>query len=242
MKKLTIIFPFILCVAACTPTTDAQLIVDDAINAHGLGLNSGFEFDFRNKHYSKQNLDKGLLYTRSFSDSKHTYQDSVFNYSTFIRYVDDSLSSTNPGCSEQHARSVHSVFYFFQLPLGLNDEAVVKEFVEQNILHGKSYNKVKITFKEEGGGEDYDDEFLYWFNAQTKELDFMAYAYAANGGGIRFRKAVNKRKVDGILFQDYLNYRPASKEITLTELDDLFEQGELIEVSQILNENIKILK
>jgi hypothetical protein len=198
-------------------------------------------FDFRNRSYSIAKSDQYTFMTRSFTDSTGNIVDSLINHSLFKRYLDDVPVEISNEWSKRYANSINGVLYFFQLPEGLNDEAVMKEFVERNILNGISYNKVKITFKPEGGGDDYEDEFLYWFNTKTNELDFMAYAFTMDGGGIRFRKAINKRKIDGILFQDYLNYRPSSKEITLTELDDLFEKGELIEVSKIINRNIKVL-
>ncbi|WP_109832977.1 DUF6503 family protein [Reichenbachiella versicolor] len=242
MIRNSFLLLLITVLAACE-YNDPQQIVDDAIYAHGLNdlSNQSCEFEFRGKQYSRSMQNNGTVYTRSFSDSTGVVSDSLINHDQFVRYIDDSLVNVSSLWAKRYSSSINSVLYFFQLPYGLNDQAVIKEFVEQNILNGIGYNKVKITFKQDGGGEDYEDEFLYWFNAKTNELDFMAYAYATNGGGIRFREAINKRRIDGHLFQDYINYKPASKEITLTELDDLFEQGELIEVSRIINENIKIL-
>jgi hypothetical protein len=59
-----------------------------------------------------------------------------------------------------------------------------------------------------------------------------------DGGGTRFRKAINKRKIKGFLFQDYINYKSREKFANLDSLPVLFQQGELNELSLIENKNI----
>ena len=83
---------------------------------------------------------------------------------------------------------------------------------------------LKVTFKEEGGGEDFQDEYRYWINQKNHEIDYLAYNYLTDGGGTRFRRAINKRKIVGIFFQDYVNYKPFQKFEQLDSLPSLFEQ------------------
>jgi hypothetical protein len=58
-----------------------------------------------------------------------------------------------------------------------------------------------------------------------------------NDGGVRFRAAFNTRVIDGITFQDYINYE-APLETPLTDLPKLYVQGKLKEVSIIRTENV----
>ena len=118
------------------------------------------------------------------------------------------------------------------LPQKLNDPAVQKQLMESTEIAGKGYDVMKVTFAEDGGGKDFQDVFYYWFNQQTHELDYLAYSYEVNGGGVRFRQAINARHVDGMLFQDYINYK-AAPGTDLDYLPSLFEQGELVELSRI---------
>lgn len=37
-------------------------------------------------------------------------------------------------------------------------------------------------------------------------MDFLAYEYNVNGGGVLFREAFNSRMIEGMRFQDYINY------------------------------------
>ena len=101
------------------------------------------------------------------------------------------------------------------------------------------YADKRVTFDEEGGGEDFNDVFIYWMNKETNTMDFLAYQYFTEGGGIRFREAYNPREVGGFLFQDYNNFKPTTG-IELIDMDKAFEMGEMEQVSEIVLEDIKV--
>ena len=73
-------------------------------------------------------------------------------------------------------------------------------------------------------------------------LDYLAYNYLTEGGGTRFRQAVNKQLNKGFIFQDYINFKPNVKFVSLDSLPILFEAGNLIKVSNIKNKNIRVSK
>jgi hypothetical protein len=60
-----------------------------------------------------------------------------------------------------------------------------------------SSDVVGVTFGQDGG-KDFDDEFHYWINKQTHKVDYLAYSYRTNDGGVRFRTAFNTRVIDGL--------------------------------------------
>ena len=58
---------------------------------------------------------------------------------------------------------------------------------------------------------------------------------------MRFREAINPRKIEGIRFVDYKNFAPKnSTSPELKDLDDLFENAELELFSTIENKDIKV--
>ncbi|MBO6632925.1 MAG: deoxyribose-phosphate aldolase, partial [Psychroserpens sp.] len=138
----------------------------------------------------------------------------------------------------KYSASVNSVHYFSVLPYGLNDAAVIKEKLADTRINDTMYYTIRVTFKEEGGGEDFEDEFLYWIDKETFKLQYLAYSYNEDDGkGMRFREAYNERLIEGVRFVDYNNYKPKSEAIKLPELPTLFESGQLDLVSKIeLNE------
>lgn len=211
----------------------AQQIVDSAIAVSGgpLYKSSQVSFEFRDRAYRSFREDGRRVLIRETATDSGTIRD-IRDISGFRRYLGDSLLTLADTTALKYSNSVNSVHYFAYLPYGLNDKAVKKELLGKSTLNEKSYYKVRVTFQEEGGGEDFEDIFIYWFNTDSYRPDYLAYEFHTNGGGMRFREAYNDREVGGIRFQDYVNYKPA-QEVPVEELDRWFEEGRLEELSRI---------
>jgi len=222
----------------------AQEIVDKAIEAHGgAAYQTVFAgFDFRDKYYTVQRLGDRYAYTREFADSTGQVKDVLVNSSKLTRTVNGDTVALTDEWHGKYLNSVNSVLYFALLPYGLNDPAVKKKYLGETAIRGKAYHKIEITFQQQGGGKDFEDVFVYWFGKDSYQLDYLAYYYNTDETGIRFREAYNRQVVDGVVFQDYVNYKPADSTSTVYDTDSLFEKGLLTELSKIENENLKSLK
>lgn len=222
----------------------AETIIQDAISAHGLADLEGkkIEFDFRDKHYSLLRTSSDYTYVRSFQDSLGFVEDLLVNSTDFTRKIDGNRLTVDKEWGDKYANSVNSVLYFVQLPYVLKDDAAMKEYQGIEQINGKDYYQIEVRFQEADGGKDFEDVFLYWFNKKSMTMDYFAYSYITDGGGVRFREAFNRTKVGGVVFQDYVNFKPEKKETPLAELKNLFENGQLIELSKIENVNIKVNK
>ena len=222
--------------------TEAEKIVDAAIEAHGGKTYEQvkIDFDFRNIHYTIFKSPSAYEYIREFTDSTGTVRD-VLNNSGFTRTVNgvkiDTLTEERIGA---FSRSVNSVAYFAFLPYGLNDPAAVKTLVGETEIKDEKYNLIRVTFKQEGGGDHFEDEFLYWFGKEDHLMDYMAYLYFTDGGGVRLREVSGVQEVGGIRFQNYLNYKPADKDTPLDQMQELYESGSLEKLSEINLENIRV--
>jgi hypothetical protein len=219
----------------------AQGIVDAGIEAHGGEAYKSFflEFDFRERHYTAARNGGIFRYTRTFTDSTGRINDVLEN-SGFTRYRNGEEVELAPGRKAAFKRSVNSVIYFALLPFGLNDDAVNKEWVGETTIDGEPYELIRVTFDASDGGEDHQDVFLYWFHQEKNTMDYLAYAYETDGGGLRFRKAENPRREGGILWQDYVNYKPADETVPLEQLESMFVAGTLEKLSEIRMENIHV--
>lgn len=253
MKKIVLPALLLFTLAACTSGTSestseqsnaekAQEVVNESIAYHGLNVldNAEFSMTFRGIDYTYKNEKGRYEYTRTQTDSTGAIVKDVLNNMGFGRYIDGKEAELTDERTGAYTRSVNSVIYFFRLPYGLNDEAVNKEYLGETEIKGKTYHEVKVTFDQEGGGEDFDDVFLYWFDTEDYSMDYMAYLYHTDGGGMRFREAINQRVVDMIHVQDYINMRPENENIDIMTIDELYEEGKLRVLSEIINEDIKI--
>lgn len=245
MKK-TLILVFVLTIFACkqqsTETSKtAQEIINLAIDnaCNGNCDNSVISFDFRDKAYQAERLNGRYKYTRVTKDSIATITD-VLDNDGLKRYLNETEVTVEDSLVTIISDGVNSVFYFAQLPYGLNDPAVKKEKLADVLINDQPYYSVKITFNKEGGGTDFDDQFVYWIHKTNFTVDYLAYSYATNGGGIRFREAYNPRVIDGIRFVDYRNFKPMSNKSALETLPRLFENKGLTLLSTIETENVSV--
>ncbi len=242
IRSVVLFISIIVTVAGCSEaeSLSADALINSAITAHQIELIYGHEisFQFREHRYKMYRDSNYWVYTRI----KDSIADVLHSGDGFKRLINDIPVPVADSMATKYSASVNSVLYFFQLPYVLNDPAVRKEYLGTIPIKDREYHTLKITFNEEGGGEDFEDEFRYWINSETFEIDYLAYSYLTDGGGIRFRQAYNKKRINDILFQDYKNFKPASSGISLDSLPKLFEKNELELLSKIENTDINILK
>ncbi len=219
----------------------AVSIIEKAIKAHG-GQSyekAHISFDFRDQHFNTKLNEGQYRYERTYTDSQGTITDVMTNDSAYRLINGESVALSG----KEKARlkgALNSVNYFMLLPYHLNDEAVIPEYLGKVSIKDTLYHKVKVNFRKDGGGKDYRDTYVYWFQTNDYTMDYLAYRFYTNEGGIRFRKVTGRMKRGGITFQNYLNLAPSSKDIPLVEVDSFFKAGELEKVSEINKSNITV--
>lgn len=232
-------------VAGCTKTPPtAQKVVDQAIAFSGTDkLKNGVStFDFRNINYEYWREKGKFKYARIQKDTAFNEIKDVLTNDGLVRHINGEAVDITDEREAAYTSSVNSVMYFAFLPLWLNDAAVNKFYIGMTEIDGKDYYKIKITFSEEGGGEDFEDIFYYWFDSEDFSMDYLAYSYIEKEGkGIRFRKAFNTRRINGVMIQDYVNMKPKSKEIKLEKIEEAYMNDGLEQLSLIELKNVNII-
>ncbi len=237
MKKCyQILYPFflVLCIACGDQAPSAQDVIAKSIKAHGSNLvaNARMEFNFRGIDY-KVDRNKGFFnYERRFSQNEAAVVDQ-WNNTGFTRSINDSILLLPDSLANRYRSSLNSVIYFAQLPYSLDGNAVHLKSLGSTSIKDGDYYKIQVTFDENGGGEDHEDVFVYWINKQDYLVDYLAYSYCEDDCGYRFRESVNRREIKGVIVQDYLNYRPTSQDIEVVDLDEAYESGSLVLMSEI---------
>ncbi|MFN4763211.1 DUF6503 family protein [Gillisia sp. Q332] len=220
----------------------AEEIIDKTIeNAGGANYRKA-TIDFKFRDYTYKSIRNGgefQLERRIVDSTGISYRD-VINNTGYQRFKNDSLIKVPDSMATKYTGSVNSVHYFAHLPYGLNDKAVNKELVGEAEIAGAPYYEVKISFQQEGGGADHHDVFMYWIHKNDFTIDYLAYKFQVDDGGIRFRKAFKERVIEGIRFADYENYKIEDFSTPLEDLDELYEAGKLEFLSTIETENIEV--
>ena len=224
---------------ACQPATDAQTIINEAIKAHGGDAyqNKRIEFDFRQFHLTLEHQNGRFRYERTHRDSTGVLIREVLTNDSLTRFLNGQRQTLDTAQTGRYSRAVNSVAYFVLLPQKLADPAVLSDYAGESRIDGQVYDKVRVRFRAEGGGDDYGDTFFYWFNRQTHTMDYLAYSE----GGPRFRKAINPQTIGGIRFQDYVNYKGDPNDTTsVGTYDRRYEAKRLPQLSRIEQKNVRV--
>lgn len=238
---LSVVLMVLSCKDKTNTTISVQEIVDRSIKVSGgeRYKSSDISFKFRDMRYASEWKDGERILKRI----KKTDSIEVVDVRTnrdFRRFVNDSLVILNDSLSNLYANSVNSVHYFANLPYGLNDAAVNKELLGETTIKDREFYKVKVSFDQKGGGDDYDDIYIYWFDKETFKPTYLAYLFHVNGGGIRFRAAYNERYIGGIRFVDYENFEASVEKTSIYNVDSLYGLGRLNLLSKIELEHINV--
>lgn len=224
--------------------SEAEKIINQVIERHGGERyeNSMVRFTFRDRVYKATRRGGSFEYERLFTNDAGDEVRDVLSNDNFYREINGERVALSAKDSSAYANSVNSVLYFALLPYFLDDRAVNEDYLGEVTIKDEPYHKIKVTFDQQGGGKDFQDEYVYWFHRDSLTMDYLAYNYETDGGGARFREAYNVRNVNGIRFADYINYKPEDeRNLDVETFDTLFEQGGLEELSRIDSENIEVV-
>ena len=232
--------------AGCNQESTPGTIIQKSIETHGVEnlRQSRISFTFRGDRFERHYQNGRFTYSRTFTDSlAQTIYEAINNDSTWRKVNGESVSLSDSARAGIH-ESINSIIYFGFLTFKLNDPAVNKRYIGTATINSSPYYKIEITFNKAGGGKDYQDRFVYWIHRNNYTLDFFAYYYHIEGGGVRFREAYNPRTIKGIRFQDYRNYKPASDSLLpdykIERFDELLKNDQLELVSRIVLDSINV--
>lgn len=199
-------------------------IMDKAFARHGGEYLKNLEIDFKFRNYEYE--------------AKIVNGEFAFQHRTPIGFSNVSESTKRENFSSSDTKSV---FHFALLPYNVNDKLANKELMCTSKIKGEDYYKVEVTFDTNGGGENFEDVYIYWVHKENFTIDYLAYSFYINGGGVRFREAYNQREVNGVRFQDYINYT-IDEDYPAQELDYAFQTGLLREISRIDLDDIEVIR
>ncbi len=227
-------------------TSRAGRLIAQAVAAHGMERldRAVVEFDFRGVHFTARHDAGGFRYARAYTDSAGAHVREVLSSDSLYRSVAGERQDLPEDTLEAIEGAVNAVVYLALLPYKLDDPAAQARYLGRDTLRGTPYHQVEITFRQEGGGRDWQDRFVYWLHPTRRTMDYLAYYFHTDGGGARFREAVNARTVNGVRVQDYLNYAAAAPDTVgigaIDRYGDLLEAGALDTVSVVRTEDVQV--
>ncbi|MGF1510766.1 MAG: DUF6503 family protein [Myxococcota bacterium] len=181
----------------------ALVLLEKTIQAHGARrlANSTYAFEFRGDRIRMHRRDGVFCYERIETEA---------DGETVTRLDNDGLVRWKDGVQrpapDAAGRSLNSIVYFASLPYPLLDPAVHVEKRADQRIRGRAFHVLDVSFRRQGGGDDHEDTFRYWLDAESSLITFMAYRFSRDGGGVRFREATDYVTVGRVRFIQWKNF------------------------------------
>ncbi|OZC03590.1 DUF6503 family protein [Rubricoccus marinus] len=232
------------------PSGDAEAValVRAAQQAHGSDNLEGatLHFTFRGDAFTARRDGGRFRYTRTTRDEQAREVVDVLDNSGLSRTVGGEAVRLAPEEIGPITTAVNSVVYFATLPAALSDAAVQARSLGRDSVAGEPYDRLEVTFAQEGGGNDWEDRYLYWLHPERRTLDYIAYSYrvapgasGANDTGHRFRRVIGTADAGGFRVQDYANLTADSLS-ALEEYPAALARGVTREVSEVRTEQARL--
>lgn len=228
------------------PADNIDAYLDAVIQAHGGAVLDAATVSFTFREYEVQlQRDDGVFeYRRSFTDTDGQRVTEGITNNDVYRVVEGDTLSLDAEERSEIETAVNGIAYFALLPYPLQDPSVNATYAGPDTVRGVAYHRVGVGFDAEAG-DDYQDEFMYWFDADTHAMDYMAYAFGVGGPeedqGTRFREAYRVHNVEGVRLADYYNYTVEDLPIDkLQAYPDYLETDTLTLVSTVDLEGLRI--
>ena len=245
----------LLALAACasppSPRGDAPALaaLAEARAAHGsAGLDGATAlFTFRGTPYQATHDGGRFRYARTRTEGGQTVEEIVDNDGA-RRLVDGTEVALSADEAAALHTSVNSVVYFALLPHALAAPAVRARSLAPDTVGGAPYRRVEVTFDQAGGGDDWQDRYVYWIHADRATVDYLAYSYEPTPGdtaraetGSRFREVIGVTEVPApggqtVRFQDYRNLTADRIGTEIERYGELFDAGQTFSVSEVRTE------
>ena len=126
------------------------------------------------------------------------------------------------------------MMYFYAMPFIVGDDGIIYEDAEPLIFEGKSYPGILISY-EAGIGESPDDEYVIYYNAETGQMEWLAYTVTFGKDGkskdFHFVRYNNWHTVNGIVipksmdWYKYENNLPTEKRNTVEFTDVVISEN-----------------
>jgi hypothetical protein len=190
-------------------------------------------FDFRQFRIHLQQKEGVFLYERTTRDSLNNEVHDRLTNDSFTREINGKKQDLTEEELNKYREGLNAIAYFALLPYKLSEPAVKLKYLGEITIENKKYDKIGVSFEAAGGGKDHYDEFCHWIAQDTHTLDYLSYA----SGGPRFRKAIKRQKVDGVVFQDYENYQVPDSTLATFNYDQTYVTGNVKLLSKIEQQN-----
>ncbi len=185
-------------------------------------------------NYGRQGTTNNKIERRvNHIDYRATYTNGLIQY-----YINDSLQPSTYYNNKILNTRLDAFLYTFSIPHVLNTNDVRVSLLPDAVINNQTYHSMDIRFKEIEGV--YNDQFILYIDPGTFLINYMALDHQLTGEVMQFRRFVNFRTIQEIVFADYFIFTPSETGLELSSLYKRFNTRDIIEKGKVSLDSIRI--
>lgn len=244
MKKLLILI-LMFTIGSCKNTSQekeehSQIeIVNKTFQAHGRSTFDSHKITFTvgNTTYSQEQENGRAI--QSFSRYKDNIEHKGTYSGGYIEYfIDGNLQEEGSYPAPMLEKSLYGFLYAANLPLSLATNDIRYRKLDEVEIRNKTYFTIQASNVEMPS--KIDDQFILYINTEDFLVEYIALNHSLSGSMTQFRRLINTRKINDVIFQDYIIFTPRDKELPLSMLYKEYNSAQLKDHRTISFQNITV--
>lgn len=235
MKQIYLLLIGLIWVACQPPGFNPEEVIQASVRFSGGRISDGrvdFQINELKYRYARQGEDYSL--ERSFADSTALVRD-ILNKKGFMRMVDSLTEILPDSAAQELSETLEAEMRIAMLPFSIDSYAATAVALGLDSIGSELLFRIRVPL-----GTDSEPEVLHcWFNPDSSELRFAAYAHTAWGDGPWFYEVINHQTAGGVRFSDFIRYHPAKRSAGVDALNQLFNEKQLMVADTIRLRNIR---
>lgn len=218
---------------------DQEKVLQNILETHGVKSfdENTIHLKIENTKYTHRMMEgRPFLSQERIKDlqtHKATYYGGTVNY-----LIDGSLQDESTYPRMMLERSLYGFLqtYFIPFTLRTNDvkwsslpEVTIRS-AEYFVLQGQITNEIPLP----------PDTYILYIDKEKFTIDYLALRHPLTSNVNQFRRMINPRKINGVLFQDYIIFTPKDSTIPLEQLYEYFNKTDLKVIRTIALNEIEV--
>ncbi|MEP0264473.1 DUF6503 family protein [Dokdonia sp.] len=223
-------------------TTSVDLF-QKAMDAHGgeeLFKKSLINFKIDETSFSLQYDDNGRADFKQIRQKDSDTHLLSYKYGLIQYRINDSLQPEESYSQRMAEISLFGLLYTFSIPFNLTTNDVIISRLPNVTIRQKEYYTLDIQFTKIPDLPE--DHFLLYIDVDSNEINYVALQHDLSGSRAQFRRMINPRRTEGILFQDYILFHAKDTITTLDKLYSKYNFGDLKVARTIKFDSINVKK
>ena len=225
-----------------TEITPKELL-QKAMDAHGgeqTFKSSSIDFKIEKTAFNLQYDDNGRADFKQIRQLNSETHELSYKYGLIQYTINDSLQPEEAYSKRMAEISLFGFLYTFSIPFNLTTNDVIISKLPNVTIRQKEYYTLDVQYTKIPDLPE--DRFLLYIDVDSYEIKYIALEHDLSGSKPQFRRMINPKRINDLLFQDYILFHTKDTITPLEKFYTKYNQSDLKVARTIQFDSISVKK